>query len=426
MEKGKEFLKPFIIPGLVITVLLIVALTAARMVLPVLEEKENEETRIIKITAVNDKKYEIQEEIAPEDFTVTAEFDNGKEEELDVDAYEISDTYVQPVGEKTEITVTLKDDSRIYCKMEVAAKRERILGFHCGYPDESKVVAVLYSNGELSFEGEGDTLQFEAGEFPWMNYEGREDYPICSVSFGERVSPGIMDNWFRDMDTLTYVSKLPSSVKSLSGTFQDCDGLIFGADWSSCNELLDISSVYEDCDCLASVPAVPASVRIADYACANCGSLQTSPDLTKAENLVSAYAMFYNCKKLTKTSIAPRLQNISSMYERCINLQEIPELPETVTEMDSTFSRDFSLKSLPAIPPNVKDLDSCFRGCIHAGGTLVIDANPNYYSNFLDDAISATRLDLTGSSEMLNELGLEADNRNVTVNGEVPGKEEAH
>ena len=87
---------------------------------------------------------------------------------------------------------------------------------------------------------------------------------------------------------------------------------------------------------------------------------------------------------------------------------------------------DFSLKSLPAIPPNVKDLDSCFRGCIHAGGTLVIDANPNYYSNFLDDAISATRLDLTGSSEMLNELGLEADNRNVTVNGEVPGKEEVH
>ena len=275
MEKGKVFLKQFIIPGLVITVLLIVALTAARMVLPVLEEKENEEARIIKITAVNDKKYEIQEEIGLEDFTVTAEFDNGKEEELDVDAYEISDTYVQPIGEKTEITVTLKDDSRIYCKMEVAAKREKILGFHCGYPDESKVVAVLYSNGELSFEGEGDTLQFEAGEFPWTNYEGMADYPICSVSFGERVSPGIMDNWFRDMDTLTYVSKLPSSVKSLSGTFQDCDGLIFGADWSSCDELLDISSVYEDCDCLASVPAVPASVRIADYACANCGSLQT-------------------------------------------------------------------------------------------------------------------------------------------------------
>ena len=46
MEKGKEFLKPFIIPGLIITVMLIVALTAARMVLPVLEEKENEETRI--------------------------------------------------------------------------------------------------------------------------------------------------------------------------------------------------------------------------------------------------------------------------------------------------------------------------------------------------------------------------------------------
>lgn len=142
--------------------------------------------------------------------------------------------------------------------------------------------------------------------------------------------------------------------------------------------------------------------------------------MSKANAIIDATGMYEDCSKLVKVSIPSNAENISSMFEDCINLKEMPEIPSTVSIMSSTFRGDVSLTSLTAIPENVTDLSSCFADCQLASGPLVINANAEKFSNMFDKAVLATKLDITGKSLLLDAYANTSSTGRVTVNGKSP------
>ena len=90
--------------------------------------------------------------------------------------------------------------------------------------------------------------------------------------------------------------------------------------------------------------------------------------------------------------------------------------------MDNAFSDDVSLTNLTNIPESVETVNSCFNNCTKISGVLLINGNPSNYSSFFRGAATATKLDLQGSSKMLDILASTADNDNITVNGKAPDK----
>lgn len=417
MQKIKDAITPFKKP-LIILLIFGVFFIIVKGIIPAVNEKNAAKTPIVKIEAKNDKTYKNGAKITASDFEVKGIHKDGKKTSLRPKDFEVSKTAPAKIGKFTTVTLSLKTDKTISCKVNVKNERKKVETFACGNPKMDSVKAVLYSNGELCFEGKGDIVQYESGSYPWQQYSG--DTVIQSVSFGKGVKPESLDYTFANMTNITYVDAIPSSVQSLCGTFIGDTALKETPDVSNCKNLLDMSKTYQESGIEKAV-AIQESVRNADSCFENCTEIQIAPDMSKATGLISAKAMFSGCKKIAKLSLAPNVEDIENICRNCINLKEMPEIPETVKNMDSAFYGNTRLKKVTNIPQNVEKASSCFNGCTKLEGMLWIDANPKEYSGFLGDAVTATTLDLQGNSKMLDVLANTAeDNLNITVNGKQP------
>lgn len=390
-----------------------------KILLPGYNESVTDKSPIVSIQAKNDNDYKRTDEIRPDDFVVTAKHKNGKISTVNVSDYIISKKHVERVGKSTSIDIKLKNEKDVSCTVKVKNHREPIIRFNCGNPDLKAVKATLYDNGELCFEGKGDVLQFE--NFPWLDsYDQQDDYPILSVTFEDGVIPTVMDNWFSGLETLEYVGKLPSTVESLNATFSNCTALKEGADWGQCSKLKNINEAYSGCSSMIKLPALPASVTVADGVCQDASELLEAPDMSKAANLETAISAFEGCTKLTKASISPKLKVMTSMYSKCINLKEMPEIPETVYAMDNAFAGDISLTKLSTIPVGVTTIDSCFSDCKKIEGNITINATPSSYNSCFNNAAVATKVNIVGQCKNAVLIATTATNNNILVNGKVP------
>ena len=229
-----------------------------------------------------------------------------------------------------------------------------------------------------------------------------------------------MDNWFSGLETLEYVGKLPSTVESLNATFSNCTALKEGADWGQCSKLKNINEAYSGCSSMIKLPALPASVTVADGVCQDASELLEAPGMSKAANLETAISAFEGCTKLTKASISPKLKVMTSMYSKCINLKEMPEIPETVYAMDNAFAGDISLTKLSTIPVGVTTIDSCFSDCKKIEGNITINATPSSYNSCFNNAAVATKVNIVGQCKNAVLIATTATNNNILVNGKVP------
>lgn len=198
-------------------------------------------------------------------------------------------------------------------------------------------------------------------------------------------------------------------------TFHGCTSLKEGADWSVCLNLKNVTGTYEECKGLTKVPDLPAGIRIADRMCRECRELSSCPSVKKATLLESGIGMFAGCAGISSASLPPNIQIIDEMYADCINLKKMPVVPDTVTSMRGSFSGDFSLKELTNIPEKVTDISNCFSECKRADGILTIDASPNNYGGCFQGAVIGSKLIIKGNSENLEQIVLEANNRNITM-----------
>ena len=326
LKELRPFKKPLILIGIILLFLVIFT-----QVIPAIREMDANKTPVASIEAKNGKTYEKGDTIRVQDFQLTAVHESGKRSSLSGDDVKLSRTKPAKTGKYTEVTLTYKDNKEIQTTVKVKNSRNKLAAYACGSPSKGDVKAVLYSNGELCFEGEGNVLQFEQGEFPWLNSE--EDIPIQSVTFEEGVQPVSLDYWFEGLADLSYIAPLPASVQSIVGMCAGCEALETAPDWSGCTGLLDATEAYSGCTALKEIPALPASLRNTTRMCEDCAALQTAPDMTGAAGLENATEMFAACQELTATSTPPVLEVMDGMYQDCINLKAMPAISGTVRSM---------------------------------------------------------------------------------------------
>lgn len=404
---------------LFLPVVFILLLLGVIFLIPKINGLRTAQSPITGISVSNSKTYSQSQKIKAKDFVVEFIHKNGEKSAVPENAVTISRKRPAKTGETTKVTVTCKDGSKEYTKeVYVKNKRNPVVRFNCGSPELESVKAVLYSNGELCFEGEGDVRQFN--EFPWNDYEAEDDIVIKSITFQDGVSPKIMDNWFSGMDTLEYVPAIPSSVESTSHTFEDCVSLTKAPDLTVCNNLLNTTAMYQGCTSLQESSSLPASVRVAEAMYSEAEALKAAPDLSGATSLSQAKEMFNGCSNLVTGSLPPALVNAESMYAGCINLKEMPQTPETVTNMANMYQGDYSLSTVTNIPASCTDWTGCFSGCSAIQGTLTVQSNTTLWNGCLDEAAIATNIDLVGNSSQLNAIAVEYNSTHVTVNGQAP------
>lgn len=408
----------------VICILMFIASIFFNTIYPIMVLNSVKDAKVIGITASNNRKYTLQDVIYKSDFTVTLKYDNDKQ--VKTSNFYIDKDKIDYVGETTLVTVYYKEDENINCSVEVKNIREEITRFSCGSPQIDSVQAVLYSNGEMCFEGQGDIAKYDEYNYPWLEYladdeNDIETYPIRSISFEDTITPTNIDTLFFNISTLEYCDAIPKTVESMECTFSGCVALKEGADWSQCTNLYNIRNAYSDCTSLIYAPSIPETVIYSDYAFANCDSLENAPDMTNSTNLLYSEYMFQGAEHLVNcTAIAPNIISISGMFADCINLKKMPEVPNTTVYMDEAFKNCISMTNPTIVPAKVITCKSCFEGCKSLTGQLWIDAEPNEesFENFIFNAVQINTLNLDGNSRMLDVLANTSQNNPlISVNG---------
>lgn len=415
LNELKPFKKPLIILG-VLALLYIIFGT----VLPLINDIQANKAPIKSIEIENGKVYRKEDTIHVKDFKVIALHENGKSSTVNEDDIKIDKKHPDIIGEKTKVTVSLKSSPDMKSICWVKNEREKLEEYECGSPNIKSVKAVIYSNGELSFEGKGDVLEYDYGEAPWQNTENT----ITAITFEKDIAPDSMDYWFQNFEELTYIQKLPSSVKSAVGMLSGCIMLETGVDWSECSNLLDITEMYEGCENIKNIPKIPSSVKNATALCRDCINLQTAPDMSDAQNMNDTTSMFEGCLILTSTNSAPAIKVADNMYSRCINLTEAPEINESIESASCMFDGDSSLVTAARIPASAKEISNMYSDCPKLQGELVIDSNTEDYNEIFSGSVNATTLNLKGKSKFLNEMALTNETGNIYVNGKEPYVEE--
>lgn len=402
-------LKPFK-SALIIGGIFLLIIAVLKIGMPALNEVLANKTPIVSIEASNNKEYTVDDQIKPEDFVVMATHENGRKTRVSPSAITISTESIKPIGESTAVTVAMQNDESIKCETQVKTSRDKVVSFTCGYPNIKDVKAVIYSNGELCFEGAGDIMTFDEGHMPWSNYEEMDVVPIRSVSFETGVTPSNLNYFFEDQEELAYIDTIPGTVQSMVRTFADCPKLTATGDWSECNVLLNITECYLSDTELLDIAALPSHVRNSTRTFANCTKLMTPPDMSQAKSLVTCTGMFQDCKSLVSAVMAPNIVVAESMYAGCINLKEVPDLPESLSDMTRMFEGDVSLEKGNLIPAGVVKLSNCFRRCEFLSGEIIINCNAEDFSGMFSDACLATKVNLVGESFMLDAYANTKDN----------------
>lgn len=368
-----------------------------------------------------DKEYKQGEEIKITQFNIRAQHANGMETSLAADDVHLNKTLPEYTGDTTDLTFVLNDDETIIAQTQVKNKREPLFYFSCGTPNIDDVHAVYYSNGELCFEGKGDVLQYTSSTYPWKSYDGQDENPIISVSFSDGITPKNLDGWFSDMPTLVFVKNIPDTVESMWDTFANDTSLQYTPNWSECAELKNLKGTFYNCTALQSVTyQFPETVTNASNMFYGCTSLQQTPDFKVANSLENGTSMFEECSKLRTSTVPSNMRYMDAMFKNCINLRDMPEIPDTVVTMSESFSGCTSMESVTVIPEFVTNVSNCFNGCDKISGMLWVDANPESFDACFEGACVATTVDLQGNSEYLDVLANTGTEKNITVFGKSP------
>lgn len=424
IEFIKKNIKIFTIIGAVIILAIIGGIFL------IIRKESMKNSPIQKIEATCDYSFKTDENLADnlEYFDIQATHENGVVTTISSDAdISLSQKYVNPYGEESIIKLTYTDDdgSEYSCNVSIPNEREKIVGFQCGYPDVKKVIAVLYSNGELAFEGEGDTLVYYEGEYPWLKawWEdadiGKENaVDIKSVTFQNTVKPTNLNYAFEDCTSLVFIDKIPSSVRTMVRTFANCTSLTKAADVSNADNLLNMNGTYAGDAALIDANIIPSNVRVAKGCFKDCTSLQLCADMSKADNLKIIDSMYENCQSLSIAKLRDGIISTNNTFSECINLKQVSDFPTTIKYMDGTFSGAVSLTRFDAIiPESVQSLTECFKSCELLSGEIHIDCNTDKFTDMFLGACQATKINLIGDSMLLDAYANTNDMLNVYVNG---------
>ena len=299
---------------------------------------------------------------------------------------------------------------------------------------KDNVVATLYSDGELTLTGSGNTVVFTKA--PWC--EGTNKTKVHSSTIDSKIKPTSMQYWYNECYNLTTAPAIPSSVKEMAYTFCNCSALTNAPDLTECTSLTNMNSTFLGCTSLADMssyiipegvtnmngtfysctvltkaPAIPEKVENIASTFGGCRALTEAPDISKCKNLNNMEGTFYNCSSLpadmssyiipegvtnmngtfnnctvlTKAPAIPEnVYDISNTFKGCTSLAKAPKIPKSVKLMQSTFSGCSSLTDAPEIPSDVSDMRQTFYNCSALTGRIRINANPSEFDSCFEGA----------------------------------------
>ena len=193
--------------------------------------------------------------------------------------------------------MALTNDDRLIL---LGLKEAPIATFKIGSPVTSDVIAKLYSNGLLEFEGSGDIVKFSNYSAPWNIYKSS----ITSISFkeGNTIQPTSTAYLFQSLNKVTSIdlSNLDTSnVIDMSKMFSSCNSLniITGFENLDTSNVTDVSMMFEYCPSLISLDLsnfdIP-KVTTTDFMFQACSNLSSSITI-KNSNITSYSGMFAGC-----------------------------------------------------------------------------------------------------------------------------------
>ena len=247
-----------------------------------------------------------------------------------------------------------------------------------GSPTASDVIAVLYDDGNLSFEGNGDVQEYPAGRVPWYSNRAK----ILSGSFEDGVAPKSLAWYFSSCPNLTKVESLPNGVESVRGIFSSCyklekspaipdsvkdmtaafdDCLIFSEAPVLPDGVTNLSSTFRLCRALTQAPAIPDGVTTLASTFDGCSKLTQAPAIPDS---VTTLERAFSASAIVEAPVIPNsVTNMVSAFSSCASLVKAPVIPNSVTNMSSTFVACTSLTEVPLIPHSVTDMTRTFYDC---------------------------------------------------------------
>ena len=93
-----------------------------------------------------------------------------------------------------------------------------------------------------------------------------------------------------------------------------------------------------------------------------CTSLVQVPNIP--DDVTDMTSCFYGCTKLEHVPNIPNsVTNMNGCFNGCTKLEHVPNIPNSVTNMRFCFNGCTKLERVPNIPNDVTDMSDCFNGC---------------------------------------------------------------
>jgi len=221
-------------------------------------------------------------------------------------------------------------------------------------------VIATFSNGTLTFTGEGKMTDFDDGHSsfcaPWKSIReqitsvvidkritsiGDDAFNGCvnltgSLPFHEGIT-WIGSGAFKNCSNLTGTLAIPQSVTTIrSSAFENCSGLT--GDLIIPEGVTEISFyTFSGCSGLNGILSIPAEVKtIFPYAFAECEGLTGTLTLPEKITEIHRYA-FAGCEGLTSSLIIPKGVTLigEAAFAYCCGLTGSLTIPQSVTKIDN-------------------------------------------------------------------------------------------
>ena len=248
--------------------------------------------------------------------------------------------------------MALTNDDRLIL---LGLKEAPIATFKIGVPVTSDVIAKLYSNGLLEFEGAGDIVKFSNYSTPWHNYKSN----ITSISFkdGNTIQPTSTAYLFQNLNKVTSIdlSNLDTSnVIDMSKMFSTCSSLteIIGLEDLDTSNVTDVSMMFEYCPSLISLDLsnfdMP-KVTTTDFMFLACSNLSSSITI-KNSNITSYSGMFAGCSTEPGSEFVVKyIDNDTKSIAEAMVATKYPENSNVVLYVKSAYlinGDDFSIAAM--------------------------------------------------------------------------------
>lgn len=161
------------------------------------------------------------------------------------------------------------------------------------------------------------------------------------------------------------------------------------------------------------------------YLFARNENIKVMPDIPNT--VINMNNTFLRCINLTTLSKIPvGVINMQSTFAQCTLIKDAPQIPNTVENMIGTFRDCTNLVSAPTIPNSVTNMQEAFINCSKLTGIITINANltgavlsngrKDYYSMFWNIATEeGCEIRVTGTCPILQEYVTAINRDNITL-----------